>query len=110
MRTKYQKIKTESTKLQEETEQSQNQIEKLKEKFDILKDQIRLSSAKQEAAHLLDQLHDLEMKRSNLEDENKNKLSPAEEREYLLKQAKENNQEIATIEKQLIKLIKNFGR
>lgn len=108
MRTKYQKIKSESTKLQEETEQSQNQIEKLKEKFDILKDQIKLSSAKQEAAHLLDQLHDLEMKRSHLEDENKNKLSPAEEREYLLKQAKENNQEIATIEKQISELKENI--
>ena len=42
------------------------------------------------------------MKKAQLEDENKKKLSPAEERELLLKQAKENNQEIATIEKQYI--------
>lgn len=49
---------------------------------------------------LYDQLHDLETKRDSLLEEMKLRGSPAEERERLLKQVKEDNQEIASIERQ----------
>ena len=59
-----------------------------------------MSSTKQEALNLLEQLHVAEMKREQLYEETRNVLTPAEEREKLLKQIKENNQEISAIEKQ----------
>ena len=55
---------------------------------------------KQEALTLLEQLHDCEMRRDQLYQETRNVLTPEEEREKLLNQIKDNNQEIASIEKQ----------
>ena len=52
------------------------------------------------SVRLYDQLHELEVKRDNLLEEAKSKGSPAEEREALLKQVKEDNQEIASMERQ----------
>ena len=51
---------------------------------------------------LYEQLHELEEKRDQLIDEQKEKGSPQEEREALLKQVKDNNQEIASMERQLV--------
>jgi intraflagellar transport protein 74 len=65
-----------------------------------LKQKIGMSSVKQEALNLLDQLHMAELKREQLYEETRNVLTPAEEREKLLKQIKDNNQEITSIEKQ----------
>ena len=62
--------------------------------------QIGVSNLKQEALSLLEQLHECEIKKEQLIEETKNSLTPAEEREVLLKQVKENNQEISVIEKQ----------
>lgn len=61
-----------------------------------------MSGVKLEALNLLEQLHGAEMKRDQLIEETKNVLTPAEEREKLLRQIKENNQEITTIEKQYL--------
>lgn len=69
----------------------------------ILLKQIGSSNVKQDALSLLEQLHECEMKKQQLLDETRNSLSPAEEREVLLKQVKDNNQEIAVIEKQYVK-------
>lgn len=49
---------------------------------------------------LYDQINDLEIQRDNYLEETRNKQSPAEERERLLKQVKEDNQEIASLERQ----------
>ena len=68
----------------------------------FFKQQIGLSSVKQEALQLLDQLHTAELKRDQLYEETRNVLTPAEEREKLLNQIKDNNQEITAIEKKLI--------
>ena len=72
--------------------------------------QIGLSSIKQEALNLLDQLHTAELKRDQLLEETRNVLSPAEEREKLLKQIKDNNQEITSIEKKLSSTFKLIPR
>lgn len=68
----------------------------------FFKQQIGLSSVKQEALQLLDQLHTAELKRDQLYEETRNVLTPAEEREKLLNQIKDNNQEITAIEKKLV--------
>ena len=49
---------------------------------------------------LYEQLNEIEVKRDALLQETKNQSSPAEEREKLLKQVKEDNQEIASLERQ----------
>lgn len=71
-----------------------------------------MSNVKQEALNLLDRLNAAEMQRDELIYETKNVLTPAEEREKLLKQIKENNEEISTLEKQFVylaeKIIKIF--
>ncbi len=67
---------------------------------DYVLKQIGLTGTKQEALNLLEQLHNIELQRDQLIDETKNVLTPAEEREKLLKQIKDNNQEISSFEKQ----------
>jgi intraflagellar transport protein 74 len=67
--------------------------------------QISGSTTKQEALALLEQLHEAELKKMQLVEEAKNAMAPAEERELLLKQVKENNQEIAVIEKQYVLIL-----
>ena len=69
-----------------------------------------MSGVKLEALNLLEQLHSAEMKRDQLIEETKNVLTPAEEREKLLRQIKENNQEITTIEKQYLTEIVSIKR
>lgn len=104
IRNKYEKIKIESDKLQESLEYNQSQIEEYKSKMEGMRKQIGLSSVKQEALNLLDQLHTAELKRDQLVEETKNVLTPAEEREKLLKQIKDNNQEITAMEKKINEL------
>lgn len=104
IRSKYEKIKIESDKMQESLESSQSQIEDYKAKMDDMRKQIGLSAVKQEALNLLDQLHNAELKKDQLIEETKNVLTPAEEREKLLKQIKDNNQEITSIEKKINEL------
>ena len=52
------------------------------------------------AVRLYEQLHELEEKRDELLKEAQTRGSPQEEREKLLKQVKEDNQEIASMERQ----------
>jgi intraflagellar transport protein 74 len=51
---------------------------------------------------LYDQINELEIQRDNYLEETRNKQSPAEERERLLKQVKDDNQEIASLERQSV--------
>ena len=62
--------------------------------------ELAVSPVKQEAVRLYEQLQEVEEKRDQLIDEQKQAGSPQEERENLLKQVKENNQEIASMERQ----------
>ncbi|XP_010221063.1 PREDICTED: intraflagellar transport protein 74 homolog [Tinamus guttatus] len=63
--------------------------------------EIAHSQVKQEAVKLYEKLHELEEHRNQIITEDKNMDSPQEERERLLKQVKEDNQEIASMERQL---------
>lgn len=51
---------------------------------------------------LYNQLHELEEKKKQLEEEEKAKGTPAEERDRLLKQVKINNQEMASMERKYV--------
>lgn len=54
---------------------------------------------KQEAVRLYSTLAELEARRDSLRDEEKNRLSPAEERERLLSRVRQDNVEIASMER-----------
>lgn len=101
IRNRYEKCKIESDKLQEKMDSSQRELDEYKNRMESLKQKIGFSGYKQEALNLFEQLHNAELKRDELLEETRNVLTPAEEREKLLKQIKDNNQEISSIEKQL---------
>ncbi|XP_041670129.1 intraflagellar transport protein 74 homolog [Cheilinus undulatus] len=68
------------------------------------------SHIKQEVVRLHETLSALEAKRDAMEAEHKSLGSPQEERERLLKQVKEDNQEIASMERQLTEIRDKTGQ
>ncbi|XP_013879137.1 intraflagellar transport protein 74 homolog [Austrofundulus limnaeus] len=95
-----------------ENEELLQELTVLQEELDILvtkkKDyeaELSHSQTKQLVVRLHDVLSELEANRDSLEAELKSKDSPKEEREKLLKQVKEDNQEIASMERQLTEVM-----
>ncbi|XP_061778153.1 intraflagellar transport protein 74 homolog [Nerophis ophidion] len=68
------------------------------------------SQIKQEVVRLHKTLSTLEAKRDTMEAEQKNFSTPQEEREKLLKQVKEDNQEIASMDRQLLEIKDRTGQ
>ncbi|XP_041356943.1 intraflagellar transport protein 74 homolog [Gigantopelta aegis] len=100
MRQQYYKMKELNEHLLKQLENGQQELDHLNSKIEALQDELSMSQIKQEAVRLYEQIHELEMKRDQLVDEAKTRGTPAEEREKLLKQVKEDNQEIASMERQ----------
>lgn len=84
-------------------------VDKLVIKRKELDEELAVSPVKQEAVKLYEQLHELEEKRDQLISEANNRLSPQEEREKLLLQVKEDNQEIASMDRQVAEIKERFG-
>ncbi|XP_029860699.1 intraflagellar transport protein 74 homolog isoform X1 [Aquila chrysaetos chrysaetos] len=98
---KYMEMKTANEKLSQELVAQQQELDALNVKEEALRAEIAHSQVKQEAAQLYEKLHDLEERRNQMIAEHKNMESPQEERERLLKQVKDDSQEIASMERQL---------
>ncbi|XP_055433837.1 intraflagellar transport protein 74 homolog isoform X3 [Bubalus kerabau] len=98
---KYIEMKTTNEKLLQELDTLQQQLDSLNMKKESLESEITHSQVKQEAVLLHEKLYELESHRDQMIAEDKNMGSPMEERERLLKQVKEDNQEIASMERQL---------
>uniref|UniRef100_A0AC11DH08 Intraflagellar transport 74 n=1 Tax=Ovis aries TaxID=9940 RepID=A0AC11DH08_SHEEP len=98
---KYIEMKTTNEKLLQELDTLQQQLDSLNMKKENLESEIAHSQVKQEAVLLHEKLYELESHRDQMIAEDKNIGSPMEERERLLKQVKEDNQEIASMERQL---------
>ncbi|CAH1243745.1 intraflagellar transport protein 74 homolog isoform X1 [Branchiostoma lanceolatum] len=96
----YNQLKKANLALLEDLERQQQELDSLNMKRENLEDELSTSTIKQEAVRLYEQLHELQEKRDNLMAEDQAKGSPAEEREKLLKQVKEDNQEIASMDRQ----------
>uniref|UniRef100_A0ACB8FV43 Uncharacterized protein n=1 Tax=Sphaerodactylus townsendi TaxID=933632 RepID=A0ACB8FV43_9SAUR len=79
----------------------QQELDTVNVKEQALEDEIAHSQVKQEAPQLHEKLHRLEAHRDQMIAEYKSMGSPQEEREGLLKQVKEDNQEIVSMERQL---------
>ncbi|CAL1539936.1 unnamed protein product [Lymnaea stagnalis] len=99
-RQRYMQLKHLNEHLLKQLENGQQELDMLNSKMENLQEELSLSQIKQEAVRLYDQIHELEVKRDALIEEAKTRGSPAEEREKLLKQVKEDNQEIASMERQ----------
>ncbi|KAM7370202.1 hypothetical protein PAMP_011473 [Pampus punctatissimus] len=89
----------------------------LQEELDILltrkedyEAELSHSQMKQEVVRLHETLSALEAKRDTMEAEHKSLGSPQEEREKLFKQVKEDNQEIASMERQLTEIKDRMGQ
>ncbi|CAH6790536.1 Ift74 [Phodopus roborovskii] len=85
----------------QELDTLQQQLDSLNIKKESLETEIAHSQVKQEAVLLHEKLYELESHRDQMIAEDKSMGSPMEERERLLKQVKEDNQEIASMERQL---------
>lgn len=105
-RAKYAKLKNVNNSLQAELEQKQQDLDALTTRIQNLEDEVSSSPVKQEAVTLYEKLNELGEKKQSLLDEmeKENKGTPAEERERLLKQVKEDNQEIAGMERKTSEL------
>uniref|UniRef100_A0A8C5KZ81 Intraflagellar transport 74 n=1 Tax=Jaculus jaculus TaxID=51337 RepID=A0A8C5KZ81_JACJA len=98
---KYIEMKTTNEKLLQDLDTLQQQLDSLNMKKESLETEIVHSQVKQEAVLLHEKLYELESHRDQMIAEDKSMGSPMEEGERLLKQVKEDNQEIASMERQL---------
>uniref|UniRef100_A0A8C8Y7R3 Intraflagellar transport 74 n=1 Tax=Panthera leo TaxID=9689 RepID=A0A8C8Y7R3_PANLE len=98
---KYTEMKTTNEKLLQELDTLQQQLDSLNMKKESLEAEIAHSQVKQEAVLLHEKLYELESHRDQMIAEDKSMGSPMEERERLLKQVKEDNQEIASMEREM---------
>ncbi|NWX92592.1 IFT74 protein, partial [Nothoprocta ornata] len=89
---KYMEMKTANEKLCQELVVQQQELDALNVKEESLRVEIAHSQVKQEAVKLYEKLHELEEHRNQMVTEDKNMGSPQEERERLLKQARQNIQ------------------
>ncbi|NWX16837.1 IFT74 protein, partial [Aegotheles bennettii] len=98
---KYVEMKAANEKLSQELVIQQQELDALNVKEESLRAEIAHSQVKQKAVQLHEKLHELEERRDQMVAEDKNMESPQEERERLLKQIKDDSQEIASMERQL---------
>ncbi|XP_039517517.1 intraflagellar transport protein 74 homolog isoform X2 [Pimephales promelas] len=98
---KYTERKATNEELLQELNSHQEELDALMSRKETFEADLVHSQAKQEAVLLHEKLLDLENRRDALLTEDRNMGSPQEERERLFKQVKENNQEIASMERQL---------
>eukprot|EP00794_Sanderia_malayensis_P007768 gene7768-8614_t len=103
LREKYAQLKKINLTLQRDLEAKEAELDELSIKIERFEDEVSHSTIKQEAVSLHEKISELEEKKKSLVDEmeRNKKSSPAEERERLLKQVKEDNQEIARIENRI---------
>ncbi|KAI5089138.1 intraflagellar transport protein 74-like [Silurus meridionalis] len=107
---KYAEMKAVNEELLQELAARQDELDTLMARKETLDAELEHSQVKQEAMVLYERLHELELRRDALQAEDKSKISPQEERECLLKQVKEDNQEIASMERQLTETREKISR
>ncbi|XP_045608252.1 intraflagellar transport protein 74 homolog isoform X2 [Procambarus clarkii] len=101
LRSKYLDLRNLNTSLLQHLDGMQHQLDALDNRKATLEDELSTSKVKQEAVGLYVKLQELEEKRSEIINANQKRGTPKEERERLLLQVKEDNAEIATMERQI---------
>ncbi|CAH1779959.1 unnamed protein product [Owenia fusiformis] len=100
MRDKYLQLKDLNEHLLKQLENGQQEVDQLDLKKAELEEELSMSTVKQEAVRLYEQLNELEVKRDSIMEELQSSGTPEEERERLLKQVKEDNQEMSSMDRQ----------
>ncbi|XP_031458216.1 intraflagellar transport protein 74 homolog isoform X1 [Phasianus colchicus] len=103
---KYMEMKAANEKVSQELFAQQQELAALSIKEVSLRHEIAHSQVKLEAVQLYEKLSELEERQNQMIAEDKNMESPQEERARLLKQVKEDNQEIASMERQVTEVRK----
>uniref|UniRef100_A0A8C1VFX1 Intraflagellar transport 74 n=1 Tax=Cyprinus carpio TaxID=7962 RepID=A0A8C1VFX1_CYPCA len=98
---KYTEMKATNEELLQELDSLQEELDALMSRKETIEADLVHSQAKQEAVVLHEKLLELENHKDAMLAEDRTMGSPQEERESLFKQVKENNQEIASMERQL---------
>ncbi|XP_077591704.1 intraflagellar transport protein 74 homolog [Stigmatopora nigra] len=98
---KYFTMTTDNEELLQELALLQEELDTMLTRKEEYEAELAHSQIKQEVVRLHETLSTLEAKRDNMEAEHKSFSTPQEEREKLLKQVKEDNQEIASMDRQL---------
>ncbi|XP_012685661.1 intraflagellar transport protein 74 homolog isoform X2 [Clupea harengus] len=101
---KYADMKANNEELLQELDARQEELDALITRKEVFEAEMAHSQVKQEAVLLHERLQELELRRDAMLAEDKSMGSPQEERERLLKQVKEDNQEIAGMERQLTEM------
>ncbi|KAM3834028.1 intraflagellar transport protein 74 homolog [Diretmus argenteus] len=99
---KYGALTAANEELLQELSVRQEELDVLLTRKEAYEAELGLSHMKQEAVRLHETLSTLEARRDAMKAEDKNLGSPQEEREKLFRQVKEDNQEIASMERQLV--------
>ncbi|XP_018024266.1 intraflagellar transport protein 74 homolog [Hyalella azteca] len=107
---RYTQLQNNNRNLQQQMEQLQQQIDSLTARKLSLEDELAVSKVKQEAVGLSERLQEVESKKEQLLQEKQQRGTPKEERERLLLQVKDDNAEIATMERQISELQDEMGR
>ncbi|XP_061877539.1 intraflagellar transport protein 74 homolog [Entelurus aequoreus] len=107
---KYFTMTTANEELLQELALLQEELDALVTRKEEYEAELAHSQIKQEVVRLHKTLSTLEAKRDTMEAEQKNFSTPQEEREKLLKQVKEDNQEIASMDRQLLEIKDRTGQ
>ncbi|XP_060765756.1 intraflagellar transport protein 74 homolog [Neoarius graeffei] len=107
---KYAEKKAVNEELLQELAAHQDELDALMARKETLEAELEHSQVKQEAMVLYERLHELELCQNALQAEHNSMISPQEEKEHMLKQMKEDNQEIASMEWQLTETREKINR
>ena len=90
--------------LKADLERMNQELDGLNSRKAALEDELAMSAVKREAVGLYEQLREAEDKRDQLLEEERQRGTPAQERERLLQQVKDDNAEISTMERQVAEM------
>ncbi|XP_032822202.1 intraflagellar transport protein 74 homolog isoform X1 [Petromyzon marinus] len=105
----YMEMKEANERLLQELEAKQQELDDLSAKKASLEASMANTPLKLECVALYGKLREVEAKRNQMQAEDQAMLTPEEERERLLKQVKEDNQEIASMDRQLSEVKEKIG-
>lgn len=103
VRDTYEELKAQSEALAEQVEQAQEELARLDERKEQLELELMNSPMKRKAMELKQLLMELEAKEAALVAEREAKETPEQKKQKLIDEIKKNNEDIATIEKQIEK-------
>ena len=110
LRDRYIELKNQNNEYQVALEKMNQELDSLNARKTMLEDEVAISALKREALSIYENLRDLEQRRDELMDEESNRGTPAQERERLLAQVKDDNAEIAIMEQQISELTDQMSR